>query len=809
MAKSILNFSEITLRNLPQVGGKNASLGEMFRALAPEGIRVPDGFATHAQAYWEYLDANDLRARLTSLLDDLDIVEFSNLREVGEKARQLIMGGEFPDSIRLAIEKAYRELAQRTPGDLQVAVRSSATAEDLPSASFAGQLESYLNIRGEAALLEACRKCYASLFTDRVIKYRTDNGFPHMKVAVSVGVQRMVRSDKACAGVGFTLEPETGFRNVILLTGSWGLGENVVQGTVNLDQFTLFKPALVAGKTAILNKKLGEKEKTLIYCEPDAGETGLSSRPPTINVDTPLERQQRYILDDSEIEELGRWCLRIEKHYKRPMDIEWAKDGLTGEMFIVQARPETVHASQSQGLSLRTYAIRNRGTVLATGISVGSKIASGTARRLSGPEDSDKLKKGEVLITESTNPDWDPILKKASAIITAKGGRTSHAAIVAREMGAVAIVGAGSGIYNIPDGQVVTVSCAEGETGFVYDGKLDWDEEEIDMRNFRMPKTKPMLILGDPDKAFQLSFLPNRGVGLMRLEFVIANAIGIHPVALARFDTVKDEKVRVEIERLTSLYARKEDYFVERLAQAVGTIAAAFHPKDVIVRMSDFKSNEYANLLGGRQFEPEEENPMIGFRGASRYYHERYRDGFKLECEAILRVREGMGLENVKVMIPFCRTLDEGAKVLEVMAQHGLKRGGNGLEVYVMVEIPSNVILAREFADLFDGFSIGSNDLTQLTLGLDRDSALVSNLFNENNPAVQRLISEAIRSARKTKTPIGLCGQAPSDFPDFARFLVEQRITSVSFTPDALLRGIENILAAEDGLTKRKTPGNA
>ncbi len=797
MPRYTLDFSQIKMRNLPQVGGKNASLGEMFQALAPEGIRVPDGFATHADAYWEFIDFNNLRGELTSLLATLDTREFSNLREVGEKARGLVMGGEFPDPIRSSIEKAYRALAERTPGDLQVAVRSSATAEDLPSASFAGQLESYLNIRGEHALLETCRRCYASLFTDRVIKYRTDNGFPHMQVAVSVGVQRMVRSDKACAGVGFTLEPETGFRNVVVLTGSWGLGENVVQGTVNLDQFTLFKPALASGKKAILNKKLGEKEKTLVYLETQADARGDYSTQSTVNVETPLEMQRRYILNDDEIEELGRWCLRIEKHYRRPMDIEWAKDGLTNELFIVQARPETVHASGAQTMQLHTYTLKRRGNILATGISVGSKIASGIARRLSGPEESDKLQKGEVLITEVTNPDWDPILKKAAAIITAKGGRTSHAAIVARESGAVAVVGAGDGIYNIPDGQQITVSCAEGETGFIYEGALEWDEKQIDMKNFRMPKTKPLLILGDPDKAFKSSLLPSRGVGLMRLEFVIANSIGIHPVALARFDAVSDQEVKAKIEALTRMYARKKDYFVERLAQAVGTLAAAFHPREVIVRMSDFKSNEYANLLGGKQFEPEEENPMIGFRGASRYYHERYRDGFQLECEAILRVREDMGLTNVKVMIPFCRTLEEGSKVLEVMAEYGLKRGENGLEVYVMVEIPSNVVLAREFAELFDGFSIGSNDLTQLTLGLDRDSALVSDLFNEKNAAVLKMISDAIRSARKTKTPIGLCGQAPSDFPEFARFLVKQGIGSVSFNEDALLQGIENINAAE------------
>jgi pyruvate,water dikinase len=796
MSQYTLDFSEIDMSMIPVVGGKNASLGEMFRNLSGTGVKVPDGFAVKAQAYWDLLDAAGMRLELAAILDALDNKDFKNLAEVGAKARKLLLECSLTGSVAGDILAAYRSLRARADkAALSVAVRSSATAEDLPNASFAGQLESYLNVSGDKALLEACRKCYASLFTDRAIQYRVLNGFQHMETAVSVGVQAMVRSDLACAGVGFTLEPESGFREVVVITGSWGLGENVVQGAVTPDQFTVFKPSLLAGKRAILSRKAGAKEQTMVYAEnPAPGE------PVIRNIETPVGKKRQFVLSDAEVENLARWALSIEAHYRRPMDIEWAKDGESGELFIVQARPETVHASGKKDSGsgvLKQYQLIGKGKALVKGLGLGGKIAAGRARILLSPREADALQPGEVLVTSITNPDWDPILKRAAAIVTDKGGRTSHAAIVAREMGVAAIVGAGNATTSIRDGEEVTVCCAEGETGTVYAGRLDWKETEIDLAGFSMPKTKPMLILGDPDRAFSLAALPNQGVGLMRLEFVIANAIRVHPAALARWAELEEGPQKEEIRGLVRGYPSPEEYFVEKLSEAVGTIAAAFHPKDVIVRMSDFKSNEYANLLGGRQFEPHEENPMLGFRGASRYYHPRYRDGFRLECLAMKKVREEMGLQNVKLMIPFCRTPEEGQKVLAEMALHGLRRGENGLQVYVMIEIPSNVLQAEAFAGLFDGFSIGSNDLTQLTLGLDRDSALVSHLFSEKNPSVQELISRAIDTARNSSIPVGLCGQAPSDFPEFARFLVECGIQSISFNPDALLRGIENIHAAE------------
>jgi len=792
--KYTLDFREIDNSMIAQVGGKNASLGEMFRHLQSAGIRVPDGFALTSAAYWDFLNGTGLKSDLEAILGRLDRKTFVNLGEVGKSARALVLGASLPDGIRAAIVSAYRSLLARAGAGTSVAVRSSATAEDLPSASFAGQLESFLNVDGEESLLAACRKCYASLFTDRAIEYRELNGFRHMETAVSVGVQIMVRSDLACSGVAFSLDPDTGFRNVVVVTGCWGLGENVVQGQVTPDQFTLFKPALRAGHRAIVGRVLGAKEWTMRYASGDSGRAG------TVNLESPAEMRERFILSDAEVGEIGRMVLGIESHYGRPMDVEWAKDGLTGALHIVQARPETVHASQAAGARLRRFELPKKGTLLAKGVGLGGGIAAGRARILHSPAEADKLLDGEVLVTDITTPDWDPIMKRAAAIVTDKGGRTSHAAIVARELGLTAIVGTGNATATVSDGQDVTVSCAEGETGYVYAGRLPWKEIEIDLTAFRMPRTKPMFILGDPDRAFRLSFLPNEGVGLMRLEFVIADAIRIHPVALAKWDEVKPGPDRDEIERLTRSYPDKREYFISKLSESVATIAAAFHPKDVIVRMSDFKSNEYADLLGGRQFEPQEENPMIGFRGASRYYHSLYRDGFRLECLAMKRVREEMGFSNVKLMIPFCRTVEEGERVLETMAEAGLKRGENGLEVYVMVEIPSNVLLAEEFAKIFDGFSIGSNDLTQLTLGLDRDSVLVSPLFTEKNPAVKELIARAIKTAKACGIKIGLCGQAPSDYPEYARFLVEQGIDSISFNPDALWKGVENILAAEAGL---------
>jgi pyruvate,water dikinase len=791
--KYVKEFKKLSNDQVALVGGKNASLGEMFNQLSPKGINIPDGFATTAEAYWLFLEENNIRKKLIELMNKIDLKEFSNLREIGAEARAMVLNAVIPENIASEIKLAYRNLCAQYNTKISVAVRSSATAEDLPTASFAGQHDSFLNIEGEEVLIHTCQKCFASLFNDRAIKYRINNGFDHNHVAISVGVQRMVRSDLACAGVAFTIEPETGFENMIYLTGSWGLGENVVQGAVNPDEFYLFKPSLRNNKKSLVTKKLGSKTKTMVYAQ---GQNALNKS--IENIDTPIEKQLLFVLSNSEIELLGQWCLKIEEHYKMPMDIEWAKDGITNELFIVQARPETIH-SQNKNLSFKEYRLTENGNILATGKAVGSKIASGIARVIQSPAEAHLLQEGEILVTDITNPDWNVVLKKASVIITNKGGRTSHAAIVARELGIAAVVGTTNATEKIKDGQLITVSCAEGDEGKVFEGKLNWEEKEINLVNTKLPKTQPMLILADPGKALQLSFYPNQGVGLMRMEFVINNSIQIHPMALVKFDEIKNEKVKHEIERLTINHPDKKEYFVDKLSQAIAFVAAAFYPKDVIVRMSDFKTNEYANLIGGKQFEPDEENPMLGFRGASRYYSNLYRDGFRLECEAIKIVRNEMGLTNVKAMIPFCRTVEEGEKVVKLMEDFGLKRGVNGLEIYVMIEIPSNVILAEKFAKVFDGFSIGSNDLTQLTLGIDRDSAIISNLFDENNEAVKWMLQHVIQTAKKCGVKIGLCGQAPSDYPAFARFLVQQGIDSISFNPDALLKGIENINEAEAG----------
>ena len=793
MENYIKKFNEISIADIAAVGGKNSSLGEMFSKLSSKGIPVPDGFATTAFAFEEFLSHNSLHLPLHDLVNDLDKNNFSNLQTIGAKARALLLKADMPRSMELAIVHAYKELCGTAY--FEVAVRSSATAEDLPQASFAGQHESYLNVKGEKALLQAVKKCFASLYTDRAIKYREDNGFSHEKVALSVGVQKMVRSDQASSGVLFTLEPESGFRDIIHISGVWGLGENIVQGTVTPDEFFVFKPTLRQSKNAIVQKKLGEKAKTMIYSNDEAN--------PIINIDTPKEKQERFVLNDEEITKLANWSLLIEEHYQKPMDIEWAKDGISNELFIIQARPETVH-SQKNPLVIKEYQLLDKGVALTEGQAIGSKIATGVARILQSPKDSHKLKPGEIVVTNLTSPDWDPILKNASAIITNKGGRTSHASIVARELGVPAVVGCGDATEKIADGDTITVSCSEGKTGFVYNGALKFKEVELDFSKVKKPETtRAMLIAGDPDKAFKLSFYPNDGVGLMRIEFIITHTIQIHPMALVRFNELKDVAVKQKIEELTHHYPDKEKYFVDKLAEGVATIAAAFYPKDVIVRMSDFKTNEYANLVGGKDFEPTEENPMIGFRGASRYYHELYREGFGLECEAIRKVRDEMGFTNVKVMIPFCRTLEEGNKVIEVMKKYGLSQGVNNLKIYVMAEIPSNVILAGKFAQIFDGFSIGSNDLTQLTLGIDRDSAIISHLFSEQNEAAKEMIATMISKAKKAGAKIGLCGQAPSDFPEFAKFLVEQEIDSISFNHDALLKGIENILQAESKPLKK------
>lgn len=799
--KHILFFNQISITDIGKVGGKNASLGEMYCQLNPIGINIPNGFAVTAEGYRMFRKSNNLEKILEDLLLSLDTKEYSNLSSIGEKARNLILSATIPEEINSEIRAAYQELCKQCEiNNLDVAVRSSATSEDLPSASFAGRMESFLNISGEKQILDAVHRCYASLFTDRAIKYRHDMGFTGMDIAISVGVQQMVRSDKASSGVAFTIDPDSGFKNTIVINGTFGLGENIVQGRITPDEWTVFKPTLFNKKTnPILKSRCGNKEFTMVYSE-NAKDT--SAEKTIVNIDTPIEEQNKFSLTSSEVIKLAQWCQKIEDHYKKAMDIEWAKDGLNDQLYIVQARPETVHGKERKQ-TIEIYSLKEKGNVLTSGIALGNKIISGKARILNSPQEGNQLQQGEILVTDVTNPDWDPILKKAGAIITNKGGRTSHSAIVARELGTVAVVGCGSATSVIKNGQEITVSCAEGKVGNVYEGLLKWEIKEQDFSRLEMPKTDPMFILADPERAFDLSFYPNKGVGLMRMEFAISNTIKIHPNALCEPEKVTDEETIAAIKELTKGYADGKKYFIDKLAEAVSMVAAAFYPKDVIVRMSDFKSNEYANLIGGKYFEPDEENPMIGFRGASRYYSDFYRKGFALECEAMKKVRNEMGLHNVKLMIPFCRTIEEGQKVIEEMAKNGLVQGENDLEIYVMIEIPSNVLLADQFAQLFDGFSIGSNDLTQLTLGLDRDSSLVSFLFSEQNPAVKSLIRETIHAAKRNNIKVGLCGQAPSDIPEFAQFLVEEGIDSISFNPDALIKGIENILVAEKKNTVR------
>ena len=795
----ILFFDQISNTDVPRVGGKNASLGEMYNQLNPKGIGIPNGFALTAEAYRIFRTENRLEKTLNDLLHALDTDQYTNLSEIGKKARALILGAPFPNEVIEAIKTAYTSLSEQCEiNNLDVAVRSSATAEDLPTASFAGRMESFLNINGEKQLLEAVHRCYASLFTDRAIKYRHDMGFTDMDVAISVGVQQMVRSDKAASGVAFTIDPDSGFENSIIINSVWGLGENIVQGRSTPDEWIVFKPTLSNNKLhPILKSSCGKKEYTMVYSKKTEG---VSVEKTIANFETSTEKQNTFSLSKKEVVQLAQWCYKIEQHYGMAMDIEWAKDGLNHQLYIVQARPETVHGKIKKQIR-EIFTLKDAGKLLTKGIALGDKITSGKARIIISPEDGGQLKKGEILITDITNPDWDPVLKKAAAIITNKGGRTSHAAIVARELGTVAVVGCGNATEVIQDGQEITVSCAEGKEGNIYDGVLKWEIKEQDFSQLLMPVTAPMFILADPDRAFELNYYPNKGVGLLRLEFAISNSIRIHPLALCEPEKVTDEKTKAEIRALTKDYKNGEYFFVDKLAEAVSMVAAAFYPKEVIVRMSDFKSNEYANLLGGKYFEPHEENPMLGLRGASRYYSDFYRNGFALECMAMKKVREEMGMTNVKLMIPFCRTVEEGELVIAELARNGLKQKENGLEVYVMIEIPSNVLMADAFAKLFDGFSIGSNDLTQLTLGLDRDSALISYLFNEENPAVKGLILETIRAAKRNNIKVGLCGQAPSDIPAFARFLVEEGIDSISFNPDALVQGIENILEAEKNFT--------
>ncbi len=790
----VIPFSRLGIADVPLVGGKNASLGEMVQHLTPAGVKVPDGFAVTADAYRFFLRHGKLDEQIAAILSDVDTRDIDNLQERGHRIRQSLLNAEMPRELAAAILAAYHRLCESSGGLLDVAVRSSATAEDLPDASFAGQQETYLNVQGDLALLASCQRCFASLFTDRAISYRADKGFDHERIALSVGVQRMVRSDLGAAGVMFSIDTESGFKDVVLINAAYGLGENVVQGAVNPDEYYVFKPTLLAGHRPILKEVIGSKEFKMVY---DIGGGKM-----TKNVPVPPEDRRRQAIGDDDILMLARWACLIEEHYSQrhgrptPMDMEWAKDGRTGELFIVQARPETVQSRRSVD-TLETYELRERGSVLITGRAVGEKIGSGTVRVIRDVHHLGDLQSGEILVTDKTDPDWEPVMKRAAAIVTNRGGRTCHAAIVSRELGLPAIVGSLRGTEVLKDGQQVTVSCAEGDTGVVYEGLLPFDVRKTSLTDLRRPKTKIMMNVGNPDEVFSLCQIPNDGVGLARMEFIISNFIKVHPLALVHYDQIADRAIRQEIDELTAGYSDRPQFFVDQLARGVGMIAAAFYPRDVIVRMSDFKTNEYANLVGGRQFEPQEENPMIGFRGASRYYHERYREAFGLECRAMKKVRDEMGLTNVKLMIPFCRTVAEGKRVLGEMAGHGLVRGERGLEVYVMCEIPSNVILADEFAEIFDGFSIGSNDLTQLTLGVDRDSEIVAPIFDERNPAVKSLIASVIRQAHHKGRKVGICGQAPSDYPDFARFLVEQGIDSLSLNPDAVLKTTLDVLELE------------
>jgi len=794
-------FADITIADIPIVGGKNASLGEMVRELASQGVRVPNGFAITAAAFRYFLREAGLDQLIRTTLADLDTRDMANLSARGHAVRQAIRSASLPDDLQAQILAAYQELQGQSAAPLDVAVRSSATAEDLPDASFAGQQETYLNVQGGAVLLETCKRCFASLYTDRAISYRVDKGFDQFKIALSIGVQRMVRSDLACSGVMFTIDTESGFRDAVQISAAYGLGENVVQGSVTPDEYTVFKPTLKTGHRPILQRTIGSKEFKLVY---DAGGGKMVKNVPV----APAERA-KFALTDDEVLQLACWGCIVEDHYsaKRkqpaPMDLEWAKDGHTGELFIVQARPETVQ-SQKNLDEIEIYRLGRRSAVLATGRSVGEKIASGRVRVISSPQFMGEFQAGEVLVTDKTDPDWQPIMKKAAAIVTNRGGRTCHAAIVSRELGVPAIVGTEHGTEALRDGQLVTVSCAEGDVGHVYEGALPFEVERKNLKSLEQTRTKVMMNLANPEEAFGRSFIPNDGVGLARMEFIVSTYIKIHPLALVDFDRLEDAAAKAEIARLTADYTDKPQFFVDKLAQGVAMLAAAFYPKDVILRLSDFKTNEYANLIGGRPYEPHEENPMLGFRGASRYYHPRYQAGFALECRAVKKVRETMGLTNLKVMIPFCRTVEEGRRVQAEMAKNGLRRGENGLEIYVMCEIPSNVILAEEFAEIFDGFSIGSNDLTQLILGVDRDSEIVAPIFDERNAAVKKMIAQVIATCRAKGRKIGICGQAPSDYPEFAQFLVEQGIDSISLNPDTVLKTTLAVLQTETAMSGRK-----
>ena len=800
--KFIIWFKDLTIKDVPLVGGKNASLGEMYRNLTKKGVKVPNGFAVTAPAYFHFLKKAKIQNQIRKILKDLNTHNIQNLKSRGKQVRQAILSVQLPLDLERKITENYHQLEKEYGKGVDVAVRSSATAEDLPDASFAGRQETFLNIRGEKALLEACKKCFASLFTDRAISYREDKKFSHFKVGLSVAVQKMIRSDQASSGVIFTIDTESGFKDIVLIEGSWGLGENVVQGKVNPDAFYVFKPTLAKRFNAIVSRRMGTKKIKMIYRVAQKGGG-------TKNIPVSEKDQNRYVLTNKEVLQLARWAVIIENHYSqeaghyKPMDMEWAKDGITKELYIVQARPETVQSQRNTSI-LEEYSIAKKGKVLVTGQAVGAKIGAGKANVIKNVKQISRFKKGEVLITKITDPDWEPIMKIASAIVTDLGGRTSHAAIVSRELGVPAIVGTNNASSRVKSGKMVTVSCAEGSEGKVYAGNIPFKVKRTKIQRKNRPKTKIQMIFGTPDDAFTIAQIPNDGVGLAREEFIFTSYIKIHPLALLNFGRLKDKAAKRKIAELTKGYFSKKDYFIEKLASGIGMIGAAFYPNEVIVRLSDFKSNEYANLIGGKAFEPKEENPMIGWRGASRYYDPKYRAAFDLECVALKKVREEMGLKNVKVMVPFCRTVEEGKKVIQVIKENGLVQGKDGLEIFVMVEIPSNVILGEQFAEIFDGFSIGSNDLTQLTLGLDRDSSIIDHVGNENNPAVKELVSRIISIAKKHKIKIGICGQAPSDFPEFAHFLVKHGIDAISLNPDTVMKMTVDIQKLEKKLKSQK-----
>lgn len=789
MYKYLRFFEELALTDIPSVGGKNASLGEMYRHLRPQGVNLPNGVATTSEAYYYFLQQSGLSQRITDTLEGLDVSDVHELAARGRAIRKMIVDADLPDDFTEEIKRGYAELSStcgHPKGDLVVAVRSSATAEDLPNASFAGQQATFLNISGEHDVLKAVKECIASLFTDRAIVYRVSNGFSHMKVALSVGIQQMVAVRSECAGVMFTIDTESGFDKAVVVSSIYGLGENIVQGHVSPDEFLVFKPTM-----AILKRKLGTKKMKMV---PGLGST-------TKNVPVLKRDQERFSITDDQVRTLADWGMKIEQHYGHPMDIEWALDEDDGKLYIVQARSETVQSRRDM-TKIEEYRLLEDGEVIVSGTSVGNHIGAGKANRIMSVKDIDDFRAGDVLITEMTDPDWVPIMKIASAIVTDKGGRTCHAAIVSRELGIPCVVGTGNASEIIKDGDDVTVVCGGGDEGSVYKGKLKFEVESTNIKDLKRPKTKIMMNIGSPDHAFKYSHIPNDGVGLAREEFIIDSHIKIHPLALLKFDEVKDKGVRAQINELTKGYDDKAQYFIDKLAEGIAMIGAAFYPNDVIMRFSDFKSNEYANLIGGRQFEPQENNPMIGWRGASRYYSPEYQDAFALECKAMKKVRNELGLTNVKAMVPFCRDLTEAKKVLAIMAKNGLKRGENGFQAYVMIEIPSNVILADHFAQLFDGFSIGSNDLTQLTLGVDRDNHTVAHVYDENNLAVKELIKHVIKVAKKHHVKIGLCGQAPSDYPQFARFLVEQGIDSISLAPDTVVKTSVDLAKLEASLQR-------